>query len=199
MSFIEDLSATDFMQHLEARLVSALDENEIDELVLTISCIHRDISGNVPSVMEFTSVDEQNVRHETSMSFDQIADVMEYISVKAAEKKIILNQYPVSIIHQAMLNAFEQEVDTEEMQQQILDTVFPRAIMQGLASHLTITLNADSLSLNYDLMAEIYADTSVEEKKLAQQLGLTNFTASHPSKLVKLLTLQAGSFQNILE
>lgn len=199
MSFIEDLSATDFMQQLEARLVSALDENEIDELVLTISCIHRDISGNVPSVMEFTSVDEQNVRHETSMSFDQIADVMEYISVKAAEKKIILNQYPVSIIHQAMLNAFEQEVDTEEMQQQILDTVFPRAIMQGLASHLTITLNADSLSLNYDLMAEIYADTSVEEKKLAQQLGLTNFTASHPSKLVKLLTLQAGSFRNILE
>lgn len=199
MSFIEDLSATDFMQQLEARLTSALDENEIDELVLTISCIHRDISGNVPSVMEFISVDEQNVRHETSMSFDQIADVMEYISVKAAEKKIILNQYPVSIIHQAMLNAFEQEVDTEEMQQQILDTVFPRAIMQGLASHLTITLNADSLSLNYDLMAEIYADTSVEEKKLAQQLGLTNFTASHPSKLVKLLTLQAGSFRNILE
>lgn len=199
MSFIEDLSATDFMQQLEARLVSALDENEIDELVLTISCIHRDISGNVPSVMEFISVDEQNVRHETSMSFDQIADVMEYISVKAAEKKIILNQYPVSIIHQAMLNAFEQEVDTGEMQRQILDTVFPRAIMQGLASHLTITLNADSLSLNYDLMAEIYADTSVEEKKLAQQLGLTNFTASHPSKLVKLLTLQAGSFRNILE
>lgn len=199
MSFIEDLSATDFMQQLEARLTSALDENEIDELVLTISCIHRDISGNVPSVMEFISVDEQNVRHETSMSFDQIADVMEYISVKAAEKKIILNQYPVSIIHQAMLNAFEQEVDTEEMQQQILDTVFPRAIMQGLASHLTITLNADSLSFNYDLMAEIYADTSVEEKKLAQQLGLTNFTASHPSKLVKLLTLQAGSFRNILE
>jgi hypothetical protein len=71
--------------------------------------------------------------------------------------------------------------------------------MQGLASHLTLTLNADSLSLNYDLMAEIYADTSVEEKKLAQQLGLTNFTASHPSKLVKLLTLQAGSFRNILE
>lgn len=199
MSFIEDLCATDFMQQLEARLTSALDENEIDELVLTISCIHRDISGSVPSVMEFTSVDEQNVRHETSMSFDQIADVMEYISVKAAEKKIILNQYPVSIIHQAMLNAFEQEVDTEEMQQQILETVFPRAIMQGLASHLTITLNADSLLLNYDLMAEIYADTSVEEKKLAQQLGLTSFTASHPSKLVKLLTLQAGSFRNILE
>lgn len=199
MSFIEDVSVTDFMQKLQERVDIALDPDQIDDLVLTVSCIHRDISGNAPTVLAFTSAEEETINHEASMTFDQIAQLMEYLVVKAKERNIIINQYPISIIHQAMLNAFEQEVDTEELQQQMLDTVFSRVIMQGMASHLTITLTDKDLNIEYSLFAEIYADTSTEERALAQELGITQFTPSNPSKLVKLIGFSAGSFRNIME
>lgn len=199
MLFIEDASVTEFMAKLEERTNCALDPDQVDDLVLTVSCIHRDIEGHAPTVLEFISTEEENIRHEASMTFDQITELMEYLVVKAKDHGIIINQYPISIIHQAMLNAFEQELDVQEMQEQMLQSVYGRTIMQGMASHLTITLNPKELNIDYSLMAEIYADTSSEERAVAQELGITQFTPSNPSKLVKLISFSAGSFRNIME
>lgn len=199
MSFIEDVAVAEFMQKLDGFINSSMQEDSIEQTALTVSCIHRDNEGNAPSVLECSLDGEEAIRHETVLTFDQIAELMEYVLMKARENNIVINKFPITIVHGAMLSAFEQEVDNEVLQQELTDTVFERSILQGMASHLTMFLKNSELTIGFNLMAEIYADTSSEEIKMAMEMGIPNHTPSQPNKMVNLIDFEASSFKHIMK